>query len=39
VGDLHFFRVQFPLSLGGRLIYEPETGNVGVEAIFTMDIN
>ncbi len=39
VGDLHFFRVQFPLSIGGRLIYEPETGNVGVEAIFTMDID
>lgn len=38
-GDLHFFRVQFPLSIGGRLIYEPETGNLGVEAIFTLDID
>jgi len=39
VADLHLLRIQFPLSMGGRLIYEPETGNVGVEAIFSMDIN
>ncbi len=39
VADLHLLRIQFPLSLGGRLIYEPETGNVSMEGIFSMDIN
>lgn len=39
LGDLHLLRVQFPLSIGGRLIYEPESGNVWTEALFTMDIN
>lgn len=39
VGDMNVLRISFPLSLGGRFIYEPETGNVSVEAIFSVDIN
>jgi hypothetical protein len=39
VGDLHLLRIQFPLSMGGRIIYEPETGNIAIEGILSMDIN
>ena len=38
VGDLHLLRVQFPLSIGARFIYEPSTGYRTVEALFSMDI-
>jgi len=39
VADLNLLRISFPLSLGGRIIYEPENGTVGFEGIFTVDIN
>jgi len=39
VADVNVLRISFPLSLGGRLIYEPDTGNVGFEGIFSMDFN
>jgi len=39
VADMNFLRISFPLSVGGRLTYEPETGNMGFEAIYSIDIN
>ncbi len=37
--DLNILRIPFPLSLGGRVTYEPETGNFGFEGIYSIDIN
>ena len=37
--DMNFLRIPFPLSVGGRVIYEPETGNLEVEWIYSIDIN
>ncbi len=39
VVDVNILRIPFPLSLGGRLIYEPATGNVGLEGIFSVELN
>ena len=39
VADMNIFRITFPLSVGGRISYEPETGNVGFEAIFSIDVD
>jgi hypothetical protein len=39
VADMNLLRIPFPLSLGGRFIYEPATGWVGFEGIFSVDIN
>jgi hypothetical protein len=39
VADMNIFRISFPLSFGGRLTYEPETGHVGFEGIFSIDID
>ena len=39
VADMNLLRISFPLSLGGRFIYEPSTGNVGFEGIFSVEIN
>ena len=39
VGDMNLLRIPFPLSLGGRVIYEPATGNVSFEGIFSIEVN
>lgn len=39
LADINLLRISFPLSVGGRLTFEPETGNMGFEAIYTIDIN
>jgi len=39
VADMNIFRITFPLSLGGRVSYEPETGKVRFEGIFSIDID
>jgi len=39
VADMNIFRISFPLSVGGRVTYEPETGQVGFEGIFSIDID
>jgi hypothetical protein len=39
VGDMHLLRIPFPLSLGGRVIYEPATGNVSFEGILSIEVN
>jgi hypothetical protein len=39
VADMNIFRISFPLAAGGRLSYEPETGNIGFEGIFSIDID
>jgi hypothetical protein len=39
VGDMNLLRIPFPLSLGGRVIFEPATGRVGFEGIFSVEIN
>jgi hypothetical protein len=39
VADMNLLRIPFPLSLGGRIIYEPATGGVGFEGIFSVDFN
>jgi hypothetical protein len=39
VTDLNLFRITFPLSIGGRVTYEPETGRAGIEGIFSVEIN
>ncbi|MCK4991271.1 MAG: hypothetical protein KAS29_12320, partial [Bacteroidales bacterium] len=38
VADMNLLRISFPLSMGGRIIYEPETGNILFEAIYSVDI-
>ncbi|MEA3462575.1 MAG: hypothetical protein U9R49_11890 [Bacteroidota bacterium] len=37
--DMNIFRISFPLSVGGRIIYEPQTGQVSFEGIYSIDIN
>ena len=37
--DLNILRIPFPLSVGGRVTYEPESGNFGFEGIYSIDIN
>ena len=37
--DLNVLRISFPLSVGGRIIYQPLTGEVGFEWIYEIDIN
>lgn len=37
--DMNIFRISFPLSVGGRIIYEPESGWIGFEGIYSIDIN
>ncbi len=39
VFDMNIFRISFPLSIGGRIIYEPQSGWVGFEGIYSIDIN
>ena len=39
VADMNIFRISFPLSLGGRISYEPASGQVGFETIFSIDID
>lgn len=39
VVDLNLLRITFPLSVGGRIIYEPDTGNFTWEAIYSVEIN
>lgn len=39
VADMHFLRISFPVSLGGRLTYEPETGRIGIEGIYSINFN
>jgi len=37
--DMNILRIPFPLSVGGRITYEPETGIFGFEGIYSIDIN
>ncbi|MGW8314382.1 MAG: TolB family protein [Bacteroidales bacterium] len=37
--DLNLMRISFPLSVGGRVIYEPGTGTWELEWIYAIDIN
>jgi hypothetical protein len=39
VFDMNIFRISFPLSVGGRIIYEPRSGWIGFEGIYAIDIN
>ncbi len=39
VFDMNILRISFPLSLGGRVTYEPATGVFGFEGIYSIDIN
>jgi hypothetical protein len=39
VADMNIFRISFPLSVGGRVSYEPETSRIGFEGIFSIDID
>lgn len=39
VADMNILRIPFPLSLGGRIIYEPATGKLGFEGIYSIDLN
>ena len=39
VADMNILRITFPLSVGGRMTYEPETGRIGFEGIFSIDID
>ena len=39
VVDMNILRIPFPLSVGGRFIYEPQTGKVGLEGIYSIDLN
>jgi hypothetical protein len=39
VADMNFLRISFPVSLGGRVTYEPETGRIGIEGIYSININ
>ncbi|MGM0472551.1 MAG: hypothetical protein ACQERV_00275 [Bacteroidota bacterium] len=39
ITDLHLFKFSFPLSLGGRMSYRPETGDLAFEWIYSVDIN
>jgi hypothetical protein len=37
--DLNLLRISFPVSIGGRMIYEPVTGALGFEWIYEIEIN
>ena len=37
--DLNILRIPFPLTVGGRVTYEPGTGILGFEGIYSIDIN
>jgi len=37
--DLNLMRIPFPIGVGGRLVYEPVTGSLGLEWIYAIDIN
>jgi hypothetical protein len=39
VFDINILRLPYPLSLGGRIIYEPATESFNVEGIWSIDIN
>ncbi len=39
VADMNLLRISFPISLGGRIIYEPATDHFSFEAIYSVDIN
>ena len=39
IADIHLFRIFFPVSVGGRLIYLPETGTTRFEWIYSVEIN
>jgi hypothetical protein len=39
VADMNILRISFPLSAGGRISYEPESGTIGFEGIFSIDID
>ena len=39
IADLNIARIRFPLSVGGRVIYEPSTGRTSLEWIYSIDIN
>ena len=39
VVDMNIFRIPFPLSVGGRFIFEPETGKSMFEWIYSVEIN
>jgi hypothetical protein len=39
VADMNILRISFPLSAGARISYEPESGNIGFEGIFSIDID
>jgi hypothetical protein len=37
--DVHFLRIFFPVSIGARIAYLPETGEWKPELLFTIDVN
>lgn len=37
--DFHFLRIFFPISMGARVAYIPETGDWNPELLFTIDVN
>jgi hypothetical protein len=37
--DMHFLRIFFPISIGARIAYLPETGDWKPELLFTIDVN
>jgi hypothetical protein len=39
LADVNIFRVDFPISFGGRFIYEVDTGRSSVEILYSIDIN
>ena len=39
IADIHLFRIFFPVSVGGRFIYLPETGATWLEWIYAVEIN
>ena len=39
VADLNLFRIPFPLSVGGRIIFDTDTRNLLFEWIYTIEIN
>ena len=39
VADMNILRIPFPLAAGARISYESVTGSVGVESIFSIDLN
>ncbi len=39
VTDLHLLRISFPLSIGARIFYEPDSGAMGIEAIYSVEID